>query len=91
MTSRRKNTSPRTIVVAAEYAVKSKIIAAGLKVGQLAEAADISQPSASNHIGGVRRNYTTQLRIWEAYCRLSGEAVSLADFWGGLLSKRIAG
>jgi len=91
MTFERKNTARNRILVTAQHAVKSQIVAAGLAMGQLAGAAGISQSSLSNHIGGARANYETQIRIWQAFCRLTGQAVSLADFWGELLSKRIAG
>ena len=71
--------------------VKARIVGAGIQLGELAEAARISQPSLSNYLAGKRGSYRTQLRIWEAFRRLSGQRISMQRFWGELLSERIAG
>ncbi len=65
--------------------VKGLIIDAGIPLGALAKLAGISQSTLSNYIHGDRRRRQTQLRIWDAYVRLSGEEISFGDFWGPLL------
>ncbi len=70
--------------------VKARMTAAGLKLGDVARAAKISQSSLSNYLRGLRRKRAVHLAIWDAYRRLSLDAISLEDFWGDLLSKRIA-
>lgn len=73
------------------HAVKARIVAAGLKLGDVADAARVTRASLSNHLYGRRSSLAEQRRIWHAYQWLSGDGVSLETFWGELLSERIAG
>lgn len=71
--------------------VKGRIVSAGIPLGKLANAARISQPALSNYLNGSRGDRRTQLTIWDAFCRLAGQKISFEDFWGNLISERIAG
>jgi len=65
--------------------VKARIVGAGLSMGDIAAAAKISRPDLSKQLAGDRANRDTQLRIWDAYRRLTGSRVTLEGFWGELL------
>jgi len=71
--------------------VKSKIVAAGLTMGQVAAAANISRPALSNYLSGRRRNWRGQIAIWIAFLDLTGSKITLEAFWGQLLTERMAG
>lgn len=86
-----RTSDSRRIIAAPGSVVKSKIFAAGLTMGQVARAGRVSQSTLSNHLAGTRSNLLTQVKIWNAFCGLAGSKVSLADFWGELLSDRMAG
>lgn len=79
----------RQILTDAGRAVKARIIGRGVKLGELARRAGIRQTSLSQHIHGRRRNLIVQVRVWRAYCRLTGERVTLSEFWGPL-ARRVA-
>ena len=70
--------------------VKAQVVGAGIKFGDLAAKANICQAVLSRHLSGQRKNYRTQIRIWEAFRQLTGQKVSLTDFWGQLLSEKVA-
>ena len=70
--------------------VKSRIVGAGVKLGHLAAEAKISQPTLSKYISGGVSVPETQMVIWQAFCRMTRSEMTLADFWGALLSPRIA-
>ena len=65
-------------------AVKARIIAAGLRLGDVARAARFSPGSLSDYLAGKRRGVLGQLRIAVAFRKLSGQKISTADFWGDL-------
>ena len=71
-------------------AVKARIVAASIQFGDLATAASISQSTVSHHLSGARKNRDTQLRIWDAFCRLSEQRTGFEEFWGDLLSRKAA-
>jgi len=71
-------------------AVKGRIVAAGIRLGALAETAGIAQSTLSQYIAGGRKNYQTQLQIYEAFCRLSDREPTRSGerrFWGPLLNR----
>ena len=70
--------------------VKGRIVSSGIRFGVLAEGAGISNGALTHYFNGALANHNTQIRIWEAFCRLSGQKISLQEFWGKLLSERIA-
>jgi len=84
--SRQKNNTQ------ADYsaAVKGRVVSAGLAMGDLAEAAGIGKPTLSNYIKGRLKNYETQIRIYNAFCRLAGKTPTRRGerwFWGSLLNR----
>ena len=68
--------------------VKARIIAAGLSMGRVAAQAKISRPDLSRQLNGTRTNRDTQLRIWDAFRRLTGSRCTLEGFWGDLLKEQ---
>lgn len=71
-------------------AVKGRIIASGVSLGDVAEAAGISPQSLSDYLAGRSANPERQLAIYRAWCRLTGRAWSyegLRDWWGELLTE----
>lgn len=86
MAKMRKYPNKQSIIPHAGHLTKGKIVAAGIPLGQLAMSANISQPALSNYLKGIRNDRIMQLRIWDAFCRLSGQKITLDDFWGELLS-----
>jgi len=85
MTSRTQTQTPT-----ASDAVKGRITTAGLKYGDLAAEAGISQPAMSLYLSGARSNYETQIRIHDAFCRLTGRRPTRRSerwFWGSLLNR----
>jgi len=74
----------------ASAAVKGQIVAAGLKLGDLARAARIAPSTLSLYISGQRSNYRMQIAIYETFCRLAGIAATRRGeqtFWGELLNR----
>jgi len=72
--------------------VKARIISAGLKLGDLAAAAGVSQSSLSNYLIGRVANYRTQQKIFKSFRKVTGINISFNDFWGPLAAaERIAG
>ncbi len=76
--------------------VKGRIVSSGIKLGNLAVAAGMSNGNLSKYISGGLTYYPGQEKIFLAYRKLTGIRVSFADFWGPLASspkanrKRIA-
>ena len=75
------------IVVATDGPVKARILAAGVKLGDLARAAGVSQPTISVYLAGRLARPATQLAIFQAFRRLSGQPVTMVEFWGDLLAQ----
>jgi|GEM_PF-4470445 len=73
------------------HSVKALVIAAGLSLGELAKAAGIPQSTLSFYLHGRSRNHAKQILIWQAYCHITDSHATLAEFWGDMLSERIAG
>jgi len=82
---------PNGIISNPGAAVKGKIVSAGVKLGDLAEAANISRPALSNYLSGRRRNWRGQIAIWIGFLDLTGSTITLEEFWGELLAERKAG
>ena len=70
--------------------VKGRIISAGLSLGDVCDAAGVSQTSLSDHLAGRRRSRTIQLRILWAFNHLAGQSLTLDEFWGPLAAKEVA-
>ena len=69
---------------------KGRIVAAGLKLGEVARAAGMHESSFSNYLAGRRRDARGQLRIVEAFARLTGQRLRARVFWGDLAAKEVA-
>jgi len=84
---RRQKTSPSpaTTIADAGAKVKSRIVAARVKLSVLAEAAGVSPSTVTACLRGDNRRPETRAAIWRAYKQLSGERVTFAGFWGPLL------
>ncbi len=63
---------------------------ASIKFRDLAERAGLPGPTLSFYISGRTRAYRKQVLIWEAFCELSRLRPTLKQFWGELLSERVA-
>ena len=86
-----QTTSPRRrIVPTAGQRVKGRIIAAGLKLEDLARAAGIAPSTLSCYLTGYRSDRTTQHEIWFAFRAMTGIEISMVEFWGSLLSTEVA-
>lgn len=70
--------------------VKGLIVTASIPMGKLAQAAGISPSALTHYLTGKLHNASTQRAIWAAYRAMSGRQIPIADFWGKLLSERIA-
>jgi len=81
---------PRIVTATGRF-VKCGIIQSGHRLGDLAEAARISQGSLSNYLAGIRSDRRVQVAIWAAFRDLTGQSISLERLWGDLLAKRKAG
>jgi transcriptional regulator with XRE-family HTH domain len=81
------NNRPEKLIARPSDFVKGRIVGAGLKLGDLAKAAGISQPSLSNYLRGIRSDRRVQVIIWDAFCQLTGSSIPLAEFWGEMLSQ----
>jgi lambda repressor-like predicted transcriptional regulator len=71
--------------------VKGQIISAGIKLSNLAEAAGLAPCTLSSLLTGRSRCRQNQVLIWDAFVQMTRSTISLSDFWGELLSGRIAG
>jgi len=80
----------RKIVPTAGQGVKGRIIAAGLKLEVLAKASGIAPSTLSNYLAGDLRDRDTQHDVWFAFRGLTGQELSISDFWGSLLNSEVA-
>ncbi len=86
----KRNRQSQSQSKAASAAIKGQIVAAGLKLGDVAAEARIAQSTLSLYISGQRNNYHTQIAIYEAFCRLVGVKVTRSGeevFWGELMNR----
>lgn len=60
---------------------KSRIVASGLRLCDVASAAGIHPATLSHYLAGRRRNATTRLKIARAYGRLVHRRISAEEFW----------
>ncbi len=84
------HTSGANILCPPGLAVKAKIVAAGVTCRQLAAAARRSPQTVSDCLAGRNRNIHTQIEILLAYCQLTGEQMSVRQFWGALTAPEAA-
>ena len=68
--------------------VKALSAAAGVRMGDIAAAAGVSQPTLTNTLRGLRRGGETQRRIWRAVRRMTGCRIAYRHFWGAYLEPR---
>ncbi len=80
----------RRIVPTAGQRVKGRIYSAGLGLEELARASGIAPSTLSRYLNGELRSRATQHDIWFAFRGMTGIEVSMADFWGSLLSSEVA-
>ena len=86
-----ERTLPRPrIVPTAGQRVKGRIYSAGLGLENLARSAGIAPSTLSRYLGGDLRSRSTQHDIWFAFRAMTGVEISMADFWGSLLSTEVA-
>lgn len=82
----------KNILCQTRHSVKALIVGEGVALRDLAAEAGISGGSLSLYLQGRRSNPTTQMSIWRAFRKLApNNPVSMVNFWGPYLSKRIAG
>jgi len=73
--------------------VKAQIVAAGIKLADLAGASGVKPNTLSDYLGGRLRNVDRQFTIYAAFCRLAGQEASgegFESFWGRLRGGRVA-
>jgi len=92
MASNSRQARPDLKSLADPYAaVKSQIIAAGIRLGDLARAAGITPSALTLYLQGKLRCPRRQRDILVAFRALSESQIAAPDFWGKLLSERMAG
>jgi hypothetical protein len=64
--------------------VKARIIAAGLEMGDVARKAGKKRSTFSDYLAGRSRNIHGQILFVEAFNALTGQHLSVRDFWGDL-------
>ncbi len=62
----------------------------GLLLQELAKAARIARSTLSDYLSGRIRNIYGQIRILDAFNKLSGEDLTLREFWGRLTAREAA-
>ncbi|HUT58076.1 MAG TPA: hypothetical protein VNA25_09540 [Phycisphaerae bacterium] len=90
MTTTRKTSANRRIIARPGSAVKARIINSGLLLGELAKAARIARSTLSDYLSGRTRNVYGQMRILNAFNRLTDEQFTLREFWGRLTAREAA-
>ena len=91
MNETRKNTHHAKIVPTKALRVKGLIYAAGIKrLADLAKAAGMPLSTLSDQVSGRRRGFESQVRIVRAFNQITGQELSAAKFWGGLLGEEAA-
>jgi len=71
--------------------VKGKIVAAGIRLGELAHAVGLTSSALTLYVQGKCGNRARQEQIYVAFRALSQSDITLEEFWGELLSERMAG
>ena len=90
MQPKRKTSANRRIIARPGSAVKARIIRGGLLLGELANAARIARSTLSDYLSGRTRNIYGQMRILNAFNRLTDEQFTLREFWGRLTAREAA-
>jgi len=90
MTDNHRHTGVQDIVCPPGRAVKARLVTAGITCRQLAAAARRSPQTVSDCLAGRNRNIHTQIEILLAYCQLTGETLSVREFWGALTAPEAA-
>jgi lambda repressor-like predicted transcriptional regulator len=78
------NNKPKTLAHPGDF-VKARIVASGIRLGDLAREAGRSNSTITAHIQGASRNISTMHLIHDAFQRLAGSRISFDDFWFPLL------
>ena len=71
-------------------AVKARIIAAGLSMSIVAGRARIAKSTLSDYLSGRLRNVYTQIDVVMAFNALTGQTLSVREFWGPLTAEEAA-
>lgn len=85
-----KTLSRPKVVPTAGQRVKGRIYSAGLGLEQLARAAGIAPSTLSRYLDGSLRRRSTQHDIWFAFRAMTGQEISMVEFWGNLLATESA-
>lgn len=87
-----QQTRPASRIIARpDCEIKGRIVGQGILLGELAAAVGITPSALTLYIQGKARNRRRQEQIHVAFRAISRSDISLEDFWGELLSERIAG
>jgi len=89
----RKNSDNIRILGHPGQQVKAQIVAAGIKLADLAAASGMKPNTLSDYLAGRLRNVDRQFSIYTAFRRLSGQEPSgegFESFWGRLRGGRVA-
>lgn len=90
MTGNRTTSARRSIVARPGDSVKARIIGAGLRCGDVATKAGLSNTTLSDYFAGRIRNIHGQISILMAFCSLSGQSLTVRQFWGALTAPEAA-
>jgi len=93
MIEKRKTSDNSIIIRGAAAVTKSKIVAEGIKLLDLAAAAHMAPSTLSDYIGGRLTNIHRRFDIYCAFCRLAGRRVTtpeFAEFWGLIHARGVA-
>ena len=66
--------------------VRLALKCSGVSQVQIADELNITRQAVNLYLTGTERSRRMQLRIWEAFCRVSGKDPSIEEFWGALLA-----
>ena len=90
MSSTRNSSDTRKILPPVGAHVKAKIIAAGLTLRQVAGRAGMAQSTLSDYLAGRIRNVHGQIDVLLAFTALTGESMTVREFWGSLTAEEAA-
>ena len=83
--------SDKRTIARAKSAVKARIIAAGLSMGDVAKKAGIQRSTFSDYLSGRITSAQGQLSISIAFNTLTGQGLGAVEFWGPLASAELTG
>ena len=70
------------------HSVKARIVAAGIRLGALANLAGVPKSALPDELAGRRCNIHNQIKIARAFRKLSGQRITSAEFWGDLWAEK---